>query len=105
MELSVWGIRVFTLAVIPMAFQYELVDGLTALGIAKVAITLSLNRKIMFMLFTVVLPIFLGATGAFYAEPLADAICGVVTTVVFLLLIGRLLRARDAMPDGQALYS
>lgn len=103
--LSVWGIRVFTLAVIPMAFQYELVDGLTALGIAKVAITLSLNRKIMFMLLTIVLPVFLGATGAFYAEPLADTICGIVTTIVFLLLINKVLRQREEMPDGQALYS
>ncbi len=104
-NLSVWGIRIFTLAVIPLAFQYELVDGLTALGIAKAAISLSLNRKLMFVAFTVLLPAFFGASGAFYAEPLCDAICGVITTVVFLLLIGRLLRAREEMPDGQALYS
>lgn len=46
-ELSVWGIRVFTLGVIPLAMQYEVVDGFTALGIPKLAITLSLTRKLL----------------------------------------------------------
>lgn len=102
---SVWGIRTYTLGIIPLALQYEIVDGFTALGIARVAVTLSLNRKILYLVLTLLLPMFFGASGAFYAEPAVDMACGVVSTIVFFLLFNRLMRQRDAMPDGQALYS
>ncbi|MEF9975407.1 MAG: MATE family efflux transporter, partial [Oscillospiraceae bacterium] len=58
-RLSVWGIRVFTLAIIPMAIQYAVVDGFTAMGYARVAVSLSLFRKSIFMVTTIVAPIFL----------------------------------------------
>ena len=39
-DLSVWAIKVFTFGVIPLAFQYAFVDGLTALGIVKISVSL-----------------------------------------------------------------
>lgn len=104
-SLSVWGIRTYTFGIIPLALQYEIVDGFTALGIARVAVTLSLNRKILYLALTLLLPLAFGATGAFYAEPAVDMACGAISTIVFFLLFNRLMRRRDAMPDGQALYS
>ncbi|MEG1366623.1 MAG: MATE family efflux transporter [Oscillospiraceae bacterium] len=104
-RLSVWGIRVFTLAIIPMAIQYAVVDGFTAMGYARVAVSLSLFRKSIFMITTIVAPIFLGATGAFYSEPVADCCAGVVAGTTFLLLNNRLLKKREEMPLGQSLYS
>ena len=98
-ELSVWGIRVFTLGVISLAMQYEVVDGFTALGIPKLAITLSLTRKLLFLALTVTLPMVFGAPGAFYAEPSVDILCGVVSTLVYFLVIGRVLREREITPD------
>ena len=44
-ELAGWGIRTFTLAIIPLAFQYSLVDGLTAMGRTKTALFLSMFQK------------------------------------------------------------
>ena len=105
LDLAVWGIRTFTMGVIPLAFQYEFVDGLTALGIAKMAIPLSLNRKILFLILTFALPMVFGVSGAFYAEPIVDVACGIISSTVFALMINKLLRARGRMPDGQALYS
>lgn len=105
LNLSVWGIRVFTFGIIPLAFQYTFVDAMTALGIAKVAISLSLFRKTLFFLLILALPVYLGAEGAFFAEPAVDMIGGIVSTTVFTLLINRLLYKRAQMPDGQALYS
>lgn len=102
--LSVWAIRVFTACIIPLAFQYEFVDAFTALGIARGAVTLSLNRKLLFLALTLVLPMFFGAKGAFFAEPAVDLICGVVTSIVFLSSINRLLDERLAMPDDVKLY-
>lgn len=105
LKLSVWGIRVMTACIIPMAFQYTFVDGMTALGVAKVAVSLSLFRKLLMIALTLVLPIFWGAEAAFFAEPICDAVAGVTSTTVFLLVFNRLMKKREAMPDGQALYS
>ena len=104
-ELSAWGIRVFTLATIPLGFQYTFVDGLTALGITRVSVFLSLFRKTAFLICTLLLPRLFGAAYAFYAEPAADLLGAAVSTTVFLLLFPRLMKKRDAMPDGLALYS
>ena len=40
-EQVLWAIRVCTLAVIPLGVQYEIVDGFTAIGQVKLALTLS----------------------------------------------------------------
>jgi len=85
--------------------QYSFVDGLTALGIVKVSVTLSVFRKLMFLVFTLALPAFFGATAAFYAEPIVDIFCGIVSTIVFLSIIGKVLKKREQMPDGESLYS
>ncbi len=104
LTLSAWAIRVFTFSIIPLAFQYEFVDTLTALGLARGALTLSLIRKALFLLLIVFLPQFAGAQGAFFAEPTADLVCSILTSVVFLTNINKLLDARMAMPDGVQLY-
>ena len=104
-QLSVWAIRVFTFGVIPLALQYSFVDGLTALGIVRVSVSLSVFRKVAFLVLTLTIPAYFGATAAFYAEPIVDIFCGLFSTAVFLSLIGRILRKREQMPDGQSLYS
>ena len=88
-----------------MALQYSFVDGLTALGIIKVSVSLSVFRKVLFLVFTLALPAFFGASSAFYAEPIVDIFCGLFSTAVFLSIIGRVLRKRQEMPEGQSLYS
>ena len=93
---SVRFIHIYTLMIIPLAFQYALVDGLTGLGIAPVAISLSLFRKLVLMLtLTLTLPRFLGAEGAFYAEPISDLAAGIISTIVFFCLIDKILKKRD----------
>ena len=104
-DLSSWGIRTFTLAIIPLGFQYTFVDAMTALGITRVSVSLSLFRKISYMAGTLAFAAFWGARAAFYAEPAADLLGAAVSTLVFSRLFGRLMRRRDAMPEGQALYT
>lgn len=94
-ELSIWGIQVFTMAVIPLSFQYVFVDGLTALGCCKASLSLSLFRKGSFVVYTLLIPLFFGAKYTFYAEPLADIISSTVTTIVYLLIINKYLRKRE----------
>lgn len=104
-QLSVWAIKVFTFGIIPLALQYAFVDGLTALGIVRVSVSLSVFRKVAFLVLTLLIPTYFGATAAFYAEPIVDIFCGLFSTAIFLSLIGRILRKREQMPDGQSLYS
>ena len=103
--LSIQSIRIYTFGIIPLALQYSFVDGLTALGIIKVSVSLSVFRKVLFLVFTLALPAFFGASSAFYAEPIVDIFCGLFSTAVFLSIIGRVLRKREQMPEGQSLYS
>lgn len=84
--LSVWGIRVFTAAIVPLSFQYTFVDSLTALGATHISLALSLFRKTTYFGATCILPLFFGARSAFYAQPLADSLAAVVSTVVFLIV-------------------
>lgn len=95
LELAAWGIRTFTLAIIPLSFQYVLVDGLTALARTKTALFLSMFRKLTFVAFTLALPALAGARAAFYAEPLADVIASCLSTVVFLLVFEKHLARRE----------
>lgn len=95
-SLSVWGIRIFTMMIIPLSFQYVLVDGLTALGRTKTALSLSLFRKSLYMCLTILIPAFLGARNTFYAEPASDLVASVLSTVVFLLVFEKHLRRREA---------
>ena len=104
-DLSSWGIQTFTLAIIPLGFQYTFVDAMTALGITRVSVSLSLFRKISYMAGTLAFAALWGARAAFYAEPAADLLGAAVSTLVFSRLFGRLMRRRDAMPEGQALYT
>ena len=105
LELSAWGIRAYTACVIPMAFQYTLVDGLTALGVPRAAVSLSLFRKGVLFVMILVLAQAGPAQNAFFAEPVADLVGGITSTTVFLLVFPRLMKKRAAMPEGQALYS
>lgn len=91
-DLCIWGIHIFTLMIVPLSFQYVFVDGFTALGRSKTALFLSLFRKGDYVLFTMILPIFYGARSAFYAQPLADGIAAVMSTIAFLLIFKKHLQ-------------
>lgn len=90
--LSLRGIRIFMIGIIPLSFQYTFVDGLTALGLTGPALALSILRKSTYVGFTLLLPLFYRARDIFYAEPLADILCALITTLVFLIIFPRYLQ-------------
>ncbi len=85
-SISVWGVKVFTMAIVPLAFQYVLVDALTALGRIKTALYLSASRKLTFLTLIFVFAATAQAQNAFYAQPVSDLVCSLQSTVVFLLV-------------------
>ncbi len=100
---SVWGIRVFMIGAIPLAFQYAFVDGLTALGQPQYAIVLSMTRKLgVYLVCTLVLPIFFGVQAIFYAEPAADIVSALLSSAVFLCVFPRILKKRMNTPVPRA---
>lgn len=92
MELSIWGIKAYTLAIIPMSFQYVFVDALTALSMTKVSLFLSLFRKTNYFLATCIIPFLFTAPAAFYAEPYADLIASIMSSTFFFLIYRKYLR-------------
>ena len=91
---SVRAIRISTLMVIPLAFQYSFVDAFTGMGIAKLAISLSLFRNTLFFIVVMILPRFMGVDGIFYTEPVIDLIAAIFSSVMFMTLSGRILKKR-----------
>lgn len=94
-ELTVRSIRIFTLGIIPLAIQYEIVDGYTGMGIAPIAISLSTVRKTLYLLGIAFIPMFFHVEAVFYTEPISDFIGTVVSIVVYLMTMKKILRRRE----------
>lgn len=98
-DLTVSGIKVYTMGIIPLALQYVIVDGFTGLGAAKAAISLSMFRKTIFLIGAVTLPAWFGVNYIFYTEPISDFISVTVSMMVFTTLFGRIINNRAKVID------
>lgn len=98
-DLTVSGIKIYTMGIIPLALQYVIVDGFTGLGAAKAAISLSMFRKTIFLLGAVLLPAWLGVNYIFYTEPISDFISVTVSLLVFTTLFGRIIQKGTKVID------
>ena len=85
------AIKIYTLAIIPLGAQYELVDGFTGMGQVKLALPLSAFRKIVYFVALFWLPKHFGAWATFYAEPISDILGPIVSAIVYVLAIWKLL--------------
>lgn len=95
---AAWGIRVFTAGIIFLAVQYACVDGMTALGQASIAVTLSLTRKMVIMLSLIfIIPRIYGAEATFWAEPIADCIAALLSGTTTLILLKKILKRKQKM--------
>ncbi len=93
-DLSIQMIRIYMYGIILLSFQYCFVDGLTALGRAKEAVTLSLIRKTLTIVLTLVLPFAIGVIGCFYAELISDLIASSITLISFIIIFKKILNHR-----------
>lgn len=93
-NLCVWGIRVYTLGVIPLGAQYTIVDGFIAMGEAKLAMFLSFFRKFLYFGCVFILPVIWGARAAFYTEPIVDFAGPALSILLYLLCIRKILDRR-----------
>ena len=102
-EKSMWAIRMCTLAIIPLALQYEVVDGFTAMGMVRYALPLSFWRKAVYFTALFALPAIFGAEAVFFAEPISDVV-GPATSVAVYLYFKRRMQAgvAPATPSPQS---
>lgn len=96
-DLASHYIFIYMIGIIPLAFQYCSVDGLTAIGKSKYSIWLSLFRKVVLLLpLTYIIPLITkNATDAFFSEPIADVISAIVSTTVFLIIMPKIVHKLD----------
>ena len=94
-------IRIYTLGTIPLAIQYEIVDGFTGLGMVKIALPLSVFRKIVFFSCVFILPVFFPIENIFWCEAISDILPPIVSLTVYLLTIKRVIR-REPPPAKPA---
>lgn len=96
-DASVKFIRIYMIGIIPLSFQYVFVDGLTGLGQAKYSIWLSLFRKFVVFIPTLfILPIIFNTVEAcFYAECIGDIASAICSTIVYLIVLPKILKKID----------
>lgn len=93
MELGVSALRIYFFGFVFMAFQFAGQSTFQALGDAKHAITFSLLRKVIIVVpLTILLPMAgFGVTGVFLAEPISNAIGGMICYITMRMTVYRKL--------------
>ena len=94
-QMATWGIKAYTLGLIPLALHYEVTDGLTALGKAHIAVCMSAFRKGTFVLLVCVIPMFLPPQYTFVAQSVGDGVCGLINTIIFMFLFKNILKKME----------
>lgn len=93
--LAVNALRLYTFALIGVAVQYALVDGLTAMGLIRYALPLSVFRKLVYLAYILVLPHLLDIQYIFLAGTISDAIGASFSLLLFFSYILPRLRCSD----------
>lgn len=84
------AIRIYSLMIVPLAVQYTVVDGFTGMGIAKVAISLSTFRKIIYFGGIFLIPVWFDITNIFFIEPISDLTAAVVSGATYAVMIRKI---------------
>lgn len=94
LERSVGYIRIFTCMILPLAVQYPLVDQTTALGRVSLALFCSMFRKTVFLAGLLLLPRLVSAEATFWAEPIADLLAAIMTSLLCFRFYPKILTDR-----------
>ncbi len=81
------SVRMYTLALLGVAVQYALVDGLTAMGKVRYAFPLSVFRKIVYVACIFLLPRVFDIRFVFYAGSISDAVGALFSLFLFFTVI------------------
>lgn len=92
-RLTVQMIHIYTLGVIPLAVQYELVDAYTGMGMTRFSIFCSVFRKAVYIGCILFIPRVTNIMNIFYTEAISDIVGTLMTTAVFFLFVRKRIAA------------
>ena len=84
--------RYYTLGIIPLAIQYEIVDGFTGMGQVKYALPLSLFRKAIYLLCVYIIPCYYEIEYIFYCESVSDVVPTIVSCIVYFTCLDKVIK-------------
>ena len=97
MEFAVRCLRIYLLLILFTCVQKVCAIFLQSIGRAQAAAPLAILRDLLLIVFSILMPLFLGVTGIFWAAPIADVLAMLITAVVML----RLWRELQAPPQAE----
>lgn len=84
-RLSVNGMRIMMAAFVLVGSQMVMTNFFQSIGMAKISMFLSLSRQMIFLLpMLLLLPLFLGVDGIWWAMPISDTIAEIVAVVMMM---------------------
>lgn len=86
MEFATRCLRIYLLLILFTCVQKVCAIFLQSIGRAQAAAPLAILRDLLLIVFSIVVPIFFGVTGIFWAAPIADVIAMLITAAVMLRL-------------------
>ena len=92
MQLASSSLRMYTMALIGVAVQYALVDGLMAMGKIRFAFPLSVFRKLVYVACILILPRLMDIRYVFYAGSVSDLVGAAFSAAVFFCVINPKLK-------------
>lgn len=81
------SLRMYTLALIGVAVQYALVDGLTAMGKVKYAFPLSVFRKTVYIICIFLIPLISDVSFVFLSGTISDVVGAIFSAIIFFRFI------------------
>lgn len=97
LQFAVPCLRIYLSLILFTCVQKVCAIFLQSIGHAKAAVPLSFLRDVLLIVFSVIVPVFIGVTGIFWGAPIADVLAIAVTAVVMLRL-WKQLKGSDSQP-------
>ena len=102
-DFAILCLRIYLALILVTCVQKVCAIFLQSIGKAKAAASLSILRDALLIVFSLLIPIFLGVTGIFWAAPIADILAIVITAAVMVRVWKELSRENKAQEPTAAI--
>ena len=102
-DFAVLCLRIYLSLILVTCVQKVCAIFLQSIGKAKAAAPLSILRDALLIVFSLLIPVFLGVTGIFWAAPIADILAILITAAVMIRVWKELSRSKHAQEPTAAI--
>ena len=104
-DFAILCLRIYLALILVTCVQKVCAIFLQSIGKAKVAAPLSILRDALLIVFSLLIPVFLGVTGIFWAAPIADILAILITAAVMVRVWKELSRGNNTQEPTAAIQS